>query len=489
MFTKDESSLERYITYSIVLPPLNGEKWLEYLYKIINRVFEINKDILDPLELKYLETSSITLLLFDLLETILNTPRKIKLMGRHLDQKLKTPANSIFIYDLILLSSIQAGNPKLFSWISQNRRILIEPKFIGSAGWATGNRKKIKMKEEDRAKEIREALGKEKGISNDEKDVVISLFIDPTPEGYFTDEYRAAERRVRKDLYFQNYFIRDKLPKIGTVQGQNLIRDTLDYPLNAIDETYKLLLNDWNDDTRADIRELIIINTSYLIDKLERPQSYKLLVALGRLVKNLDDAGMGRDIASVSVWSYTERKLNGSDEMLDFITNILNEDVSHKYFSILVFYLFTKDEKRRKNPHFLSETQLIEVKYLFDKKCVDIFYDEGYNPRDLLDRNVTDAPLDMISRWHQVQSEGHHSTYLLRFIENYPGRANEFIEKVKEGFHKQGDIEELIPRESWAIFNENIGILNGLTEASKKFIKSVLTGTYLSSFMSGNFDT
>ncbi len=174
MITKDERSLERYIDVHILIPDLDLEKWELFFRNVVNIVIEgflpnIDKDELSSISEAFYEICSI-------IKPILITPRQIKSFGRHLFEKLNSPAITINFVDLFCLTVIQASNPRLYSWLSDNRLLLIDPNSSSSEYWAmrlvisrVSGKKDL---EEQRYESFTSAIKKIDFCSSDERNLI-----------------------------------------------------------------------------------------------------------------------------------------------------------------------------------------------------------------------------------------------------------------------------------------------------------------------------
>lgn len=155
----------------------------------------------------------------DYIRPALFTPRLIKSFGRHLKQNLNNEnshSKNINFFDHILLTLIQTVNPKLYSWISQNRRYLIdEPakKFImpeyNHTDSKQNTRRNIKLKETY-----------DKKICNEnEYNILQIIFADKSdsdikdiPDIYFNKytindiNYISTENRITTNTFFVTIF-------------------------------------------------------------------------------------------------------------------------------------------------------------------------------------------------------------------------------------------------------------------------------------------
>jgi hypothetical protein len=474
MFTKNEGNLERYIDVHIVLAPLSGEKWSIFFDRIVSLAIEPHKEKIEPTDIERLSEGPDRF--HEFLEPILNTPRKIKALGRHLNEKLGTSASTICLEDLILLSAIQACNPRLFQWIAGNRTLLVDPATAGFESWAISysiNRDK----NGDRKKPVLDAIKNIANSDNEEK-LVSFLFFESRKDETATSLKR---REIRSNQYYLNYFSRDRLPLISTMRGVKQLKNQLSDDSFSINSIYGFLSKDWNENARADLQQIILTNIRTLIANSSPKESYKLLIALGKLAREANDEGFiyhPKSYASYAVWDYLEEKTNDLQEFLNDAKRVLLENVSHKMYTSIIFYLFTDDETRRKKPHGIGDHELSSIGSFFDQRCKNILYDPAGSPRDVFDKAVSDNPLDLLFRWAQVQTERNHEVYLLEMFKKDALFLKRFVSEIRKE-NLQG-IEKMVSKPNWLIIKkEYAGYLN---PNEIDFVDNVILGKHSNGF-------
>lgn len=479
MFTKEEKNLERYIDVHIVMAPLSGEKWGQYFEKMIGLVLDSNKDKIDQDDISGFNEH--LAVLYEFLEPVLDTPRKIKAMCRHLDEKLKTPASTIYIVDLVFLSSIQTFNPRLFQWISNNRKSLVDISSASHERWAIMDRS---SKEGIKRDEVSKLRLKDFGASENEIEIVHQIFFGSQKLDQTTSEKVINERSVRKNQYFLNYFTRDRLPIVGTVIGKKELFALIEDNSASIDDIYKFVKNDWLlSEERPDLREIILGNLRAWIKDLPQPKSYRLLIALGRLGWIIPDDGFifhPKSYASFSTWDFIEEKTVSQEEFFHFVIKIINEPISHKFYTALIFYLFTTDPSRNKNRFKDATDEIRKVAESFDNRCKMICYVDydgrSETVRNILDRDVSDNPFDLLYRWAQVQSGRNHEKYLMQLISQKPDTLKPLVDYLRS--QPQEGIEVVISKEKWKSIFESKDKYQSLNDKDLDFISSLVFGKH-----------
>src|SRR5690606_24538115 len=95
-----------------------------------------------------------------------------------------------------------------------------------------------------------------------------------------------------------------------------------------------------------------------------------------------------------SVWEFLENKTTSNDEYYSFIRRILGEEISHKFYASLIFYLFTSDAKRNKNRYKEDADSIGQIGTAFDLRCKSILYKDFSSGmvRNIFNADVSDTP-------------------------------------------------------------------------------------------------
>ncbi len=200
------------------------EKWEAYFRKIVDVVLKNRKSLIDIKELESLSEAFIEI--SALIKPILITPRQIKSFGRHLLEKLNSPAITINFIDLFCLTVIETANPRLYSWISQNRFLFISPSSSPKEYFAIKHSIANVSGKEDPQKQqydnFLNALAEIDFCKTDEKYIIEYIFFkeDFISKAKYIYINLPIKRRVTDNRFFCNYFYRDELPKIATQQGE-----------------------------------------------------------------------------------------------------------------------------------------------------------------------------------------------------------------------------------------------------------------------------
>jgi hypothetical protein len=462
------------------MPPLSGEKWDQYFEKMIRLVLDSNKDKIDPSDVSGFNEHLGTLSEF--LEPVLDTPRKIKSMCRHLDEKLKTPASTIYFVDLVFLSAIQTFNPKLFQWISTNKKVLVDPSSATHERWATLSRASQMMDRLSQGElnrgDVAKTKLKEFGATEYEIEIVFQLFFGSNNQDNSTSEPEVNESSVRKNNYFLTYFSRDRLPVLGTVAGKKNLFSLIQSDSKSIDDIYDFIKEDWVQyDQRPDLREIILGNIRKWILDLPQEQSYRLMIALGKLSWLISDEGFifrPKTYAAFSGWDFIENKTTNQDEYFGFIIRIINENISHKFYTSIIFYLFTQDSKRNKNRYKDALDLVDKVRDSFNNRCKELLYLDYTNGKvwDIFNADVSDAPFDLLYRWAQVQSSRSQEAYLIQLVAQHPETIKKIVDYLK-GQPQEG-IEVVLSRAHWKSILENRVKFPELSDKDFEFIASVV---------------
>ena len=120
MFTADEKNLEKFIDVHISIPPLDGERWENFFNQIIKNIFSSHREIIEEEQIELLNYAFDEIKFY--IKPLLVTPRLIKTFGRHLEEKLQSPANTVNIIDMVCLTVIRhyglpgqfVGNNKIY---------------------------------------------------------------------------------------------------------------------------------------------------------------------------------------------------------------------------------------------------------------------------------------------------------------------------------------------------------------------------------------
>ena len=120
MRTRDDSSLEKFLHINVTIPDLDFEKWQIYFTTTTSRAIAGL-----PEEASFKNAATIGRLI-NLIRPLLGTPRLLKSFGRHLFEKVRSPARYVEPADIYGLCTIEATNPRLYSWIAANRHKLLK---------------------------------------------------------------------------------------------------------------------------------------------------------------------------------------------------------------------------------------------------------------------------------------------------------------------------------------------------------------------------
>ncbi len=424
MFTKDEQTLEKFIDHHVLIPDLDVEKWQIYFYKIVNTVLESLASRVDDSDIRSLSEMS-----FEFngkIRHILPTPRLIKSFGRHLREKLNSPAVTVNIIDLMCLTVIQTANPRLYSWISNNRDLLIDhPENVA--------REKAKLEGKDSDKEHADEVKKHlKSIgfcSDYEADLIEYIFFraDQIMSTDHLAKDKISRRRVRENQFFCNYFYRDTLPEIATPSGEQALISQLQ-SAKTVEEMTKKLKDALEKEERSDIRILIITTIEELIISIEDIEAaYKLLVSYGCLAKVFSDKKeikllTEREYARFIVWRFIKR-IENTDKVCEILIKLLQEPISDDFHASIVFYSMHPERNQYIQ---LNKDCIDKIKKTFNENCEKRLYKDRI-PLNIFLPEISDSPWQLLFRWTDSQSKNNTERYLESLFAKDPDTIKKFL--------------------------------------------------------------
>lgn len=425
MFTKDEQTLEKFIDFHVLIPDLDAEKWHSYFYKIVDAVLESLPGKLDESDIRSI--SEVSLKFNEIIRPILPTPRLIKSFGRHLREKLNSPAVFVNSIDLICLTVIQTANPRLYSWISNNRNLLIDHP-------ANVKRITAKLEGKDSDKELADEVKnrlENTGFCNAyEAELVDYIFF--RPDQLMSTDHMAKDkisrRRVRENQFFCNYFFRDTLPEIATPHGEQTLISQLQSAKFSVEEITKKLKDAFEKEERNDIRTLIITTIEELIISIEDIKAAnKLLVAFGCLAKSFSDKRevrllTERERSPFIIWRFLKR-IENPDEVCKILIQLLQEPISDDFYASILFYSIHPE----KNQYIQLNKECIDkIKKTFDERCKKRLYENG-KPLNVFLPEISDSPWRLLINWADSQNENNTEKYLESLFDKDPYTIKTFL--------------------------------------------------------------
>lgn len=425
MFTKDEQTLEKFIDYHVLIPDLDAEKWRSYFYKIVDAVLESLPGKLDESDIRSI--SEVSLKFNEIIRPILSTPRLIKSFGRHLREKLNSPAVFVNSIDLICLTVIQTSNPRLYSWISNNRNLLID------------HPAKLDGKDSDKelADEVKNRLENTGFCNAYEAELVDYIFF--RPDQLMSTDHMAKDkisrRRVKENQFFCNYFYRDTLPEIATPHGEQTLISQLQSAKFSVEEITKKLKDAFEKEERDDIRMLIIITIEELIISIEDIEAaYKLLVVFGCLAKIFSDKKevkllTEREHSPFIIWRFLKR-IEKTDEVCKRLIQLLQEPISDDFLANILFYSINSD-RRPDLIKKLDQECIDKIKEMFNEICKKRLYKDGV-PLNIFLPEISDSPWQLLFRWLNSQNENNTEIYLESLFNKEPDTIKTFLKYFLE---------------------------------------------------------
>ncbi|MDO8445242.1 MAG: hypothetical protein Q7T53_03905 [Deltaproteobacteria bacterium] len=480
MFTKDEQTLEKFIDYHVLIPDLDVEKWQTYFYKIVNTVLASLASRIDDSDIRSLSEMS-----FEFngkIRHILPTPRLIKSFGRHLREKLNSPAVTVNIIDLMCLTVIQTANPRLYSWISNNRDLLID-----HASNVIRVTAKLERKDSDKehADEVKKHLENTGFCSEHEIDLVKFIFFRPD-QIMSTDHIakdKISRRRVSENQFFCNYFYRDTLPEIATPSGEQALISQLQSAKIPVEEMTKKLKDALEKEERGDIRTLIITTIEELIMSIEDIEAaYKLLVTYGCLAKVFSDKKeirllTEREYARFIVWRFIKR-IENTDKVCEILIKLLQEPISDDFHASIVFYSMHPE----RNQYIQLNKECIDkIKKTFNENCEKRLYKDRI-PLNIFLPEISDSPWELLFIWTDSQSKKNTENYLESLFDKDPDTIKNFLkyflpnevfgyEEKRKGLTALISIEKLKSILKQEKIKSSISEEKGLTELVEMIMK------------------